>query len=159
VSVDELDSYTPQDEQLWYVAHPIRPTEGEVAAWVKRLTSPIPSMVRMAPDLDPARLAILDNIANAKGWLAWLIWRYPAVTFIAPYVATLDGGGDDDLDPAQRARGLRDCRRTVRVCNGIVLVGGRLSGGMLDEASVARAAIDLTFLGRTPPPYNRKEPP
>lgn len=146
-----LEAYAVRPEQLWYVAHPVKPTEEEVAAWVKRLEAPVVSLVRIAPDLDPARLVVLDNIVNAKAWLAWLTRRFPSVTFIAPWVAALDGGGDDDFDPAQRARGLRDCCRTIRACSGMVGVGGRMSGGMLEEASHARIVVDLTFLGRAPP--------
>jgi len=153
-----LTAYGMRDDQLWYVAHPIHPTEEEIAAWVKRLVPPIPSFVSMAPDLDPARLVILDNIVNAKAWLAWLVRRFPRITFIAPWIASLDGGGDDDLDPAQRARGLRDCCRTVKMCSGLIHVGGRVSSGMLEEASHARTVVDLTFLGRSPPIDNEVTP-
>lgn len=150
--IDELEAVAHRgDLRLWYVAHPVRPTDEEVAAWAKRLEGPIMSMVRSAPDLDPARLAVLDNVANAKRWLAWLVRRFSNITFIAPYIASLDGGGDDDSVPEQRVRGLRDCCRTVDRCDGVVNVGGRVSDGMLVEMQYARVTVDLTYLGRSPP--------
>lgn len=147
-----LDDYSARDDvQVWYVGHPVHPLEEEVAAWTKRLEAPVVSLVRLAPDLDPRRMVVLDNIANAKLWLAWLRRRFPVITFIMPWAVALDGGGDDDLDPEQRARGLRDCCRTIRVCYGMIHTGGRVSDGMVHEASNARVVVDLTFMGRVPP--------
>ena len=161
-----LDAYGTRDDQLWYVAHPVHPTEEEVVAARAREDEAFaymraPAMGRSSSsgfvverrksDRELRETIVRDNIWNAKQWLAWLIRRFPTITFIAPWIATLDGGGDDDLVPEQRARGLRDCRRTIRVCSGMVLVGGRVSAGMLDESDHARTGIDLTFLGRSPP--------
>lgn len=160
----ELYSHSLLDDQLWYVAHPVRPTDADVAAFRARedeldelgretsgLVTSFPVRMRRRTDREIHVQIIQDNIVNAKAWLAWLVRAFPTITFIAPWIAALDGGGDDDLDPAMRARGLRDCCRTIRVCSGIVLVGGRVSGGMSDEKSHARAVVDLTFLGRVPP--------
>ncbi len=155
----DLDDFATDDEQLWYVAHPVHPTKEEVVEGMRRLRGFVGGSPGDRERREVSEEIIRGNIVNAKGWMAWLIWKYPVVTFIAPWIATLDGGGDDDLDPAQRERGLRDCCRTVKVCHGIVLIGGRVSGGMAKEASHARAAVDLTSLGRTPPPHNRKESP
>lgn len=146
----ELYSYSLLEDQLWYVAHPVHPTAEEVAA--ARLRLPAWSDVKIR------EMVVRGNIVNAKRWLAWLIRSFPTVTFIAPWIAALDGGGDDDLDPTMRARGLRDCCRTIRVCSGIVLVGGRVSGGMSEEKSHARAVVDLTFLGRVPPAFVEVNP-
>ena len=139
-----------ENDQLWYVAHPVHPTDADVAALreaEKRAASWFPRKTERALK----EIVIRDNIENAKRWLAWLIRRYPPITFVAPWIASLDGGGDDDLDPAQRARGLRDCRRTIERCDGMVHVGGRISDGMTQEAKVAKLVADLTFLGRCPP--------
>jgi len=158
-----LDAYGMRGDQLWYVAHPVHPTaedvaayragENEIIAYARSKLGPSPGFVieHRKTDREVLEQIIRDNIASAKLWLAWLRHRFPTISFIMPWVVALDGGGDDDLDPAARARGLRDCCRTVRVCHGIVHVGGRISGGMKDEASYARSVIDLTFLGRTPP--------
>lgn len=150
--LDALEAVALRDDQVWYVAHPVRPTDDQVAAWRRRLASPIASMVREPlPELDPERMVILDNVANAKAWLARLSRRFPTVTFIMPWVVAIDGGGDDDLDPESRRRGIRDCCRTVRRCDGIVLLGGRVSDGMREEALHAWSVIDLIGLGRVPP--------
>lgn len=146
----ELYTYSLRPDQLWYVGHPVHPTEDEITEGMRRLRGYYRSPGER--ELREVRAEIVRaNIANAKAWLPWLVRGFPAITFIAPWIAALDGGGDDDLDPAMRARGLRDCCRTIRVCSGIVLVGGRVSGGMAEETSHARAVVGLTFLGYAPP--------
>lgn len=160
----ELYSHSLLEDQLWYVAHPVHPTDEEVAAFrVRRDEAYTAERVAgcllfsdrtfMVPKNDhEVREAIVrDNIANAKVWLAWLTRAFPTITFIAPWIAALDGGGDNDLDPAMRARGIRDCCRTIRRCSGMVHVGGRVSSGMTEEAKVAAQVVDLTFFGRRPP--------
>jgi len=147
----ELYSYSLLDDQLWYVAHPVHPTGEEVTEGFRRLRGYVGGSPGERELREIREEVVRANIANAKVWLAWLASGFPTITFIAPWIAALDGGGDDDLDPAARARGLRDCCRTIRVCSGIVLVGGRVSDGMSKERSHARAVVDLTFLGRVPP--------
>lgn len=142
----DLDIAELRSDQLWYVAHPVHPTDEEV----ERVRSLALGGVYMS-DRALRYEVILNNINNAKQWLAWLIREYPSVTFIAPWIATLDGGGDDDLDPEQRERGLRDCCRAIRRCDGVVLVGGRVSDGMRREAENNPNVVDLTHLGRTRP--------
>ena len=146
-----LDAYGMRDDQLWYVAHPVHPTEEEVTEGFRRLRGYVGGSPGERELREIREEIVRANIANAKVWLAWLTRRFPTITFIAPWIAALDGGGDDDLDPTMRLRGLRDCCRTIRVCSGIVLIGGRVSGGMSEEKSHARAVVDLTFLGRVPP--------
>lgn len=159
-----LDAFGMRDDvQVWYVGHPVHPLEEDVAAFRAReeeVIAYLRSMDKSPPgfvvtirktDREVREQIICTNIANAKLWLAWLRRRFPAITFIMPWAVALDGGGDDDLDPEQRARGLRDCCRTIRVCHGMVHTGGRVSDGMTHEASNARVVVDLTFLGRTPP--------
>jgi hypothetical protein len=80
--------------------------------------------------------------------------RYPETAIIAPWISAIMAGADDD-DPAARARGLADdCAVAVR-CDGIVLVGGRISAGMTWERDAVAAAglevVDLTELGEEPP--------
>ncbi len=90
------------------------------------------------------------NIKRALQWLAWLRRSFPAVTFIAPWIAGLMSG-DDDSDPAQREAGLVDCCAAVERCNGAVFVGGRISSGMARERRHAKHLIDLTYFGADPP--------
>lgn len=149
----ELYSYSLLDDQLWYVAHPVHPTDEEVAE--------LRQVALGGWQMTDATLraeVIKNNITNAKAWLAWLIRAFPTITFIAPWIAALDGGGDDDLIPEQRARGLRDCCRTIRRCSGMVHVGGRVSSGMTEEAKVAARVVDLTSLGRRPPALSSADP-
>lgn len=146
-----LDAYGMRSDQLWYVAHPVHPTEDEVTDGMRRLRGYVGGSPGDHELRDVREEVIRANIANAKLWLAWLVRRFPTITFIMPWAVALDGGGDDDLDPVQRARGLRDCCRTIRVCHGLVHTGGRVSTGMHQEAGYANAVVDLTFLGRTPP--------
>lgn len=147
----ELYSHSLLDDQLWYVGHPVHPTQEEITEGFRRLRGYVGGSPGARELREIQEECIRANIANAKVWNAWLVRAFPTITFIMPWVAALDGGGDDDLDPAMRARGLRDCCRTIRRCDGMVLVGGRVSGGMSAERDHARAVVDLTFLGRTPP--------
>ena len=90
------------------------------------------------------------NIKRAMRWLVWLRRSFPDTTFIAPWISDIMSG-QDDSDPKQREAGLVDCCATVKLCAGIVLVGGRISSGMLRESGNARATCDLTHLGDEPP--------
>lgn len=60
-----------------------------------------------------------------------------------------------DSDPAARARGLEHDCNVVKRCDGLVLVGGRMSSGMAIERGAAeshgRDVVDLTHLGDEPP--------
>ena len=93
---------------------------------------------------------VLGNISRAYRWFRWLRACFPEVTFAMPWVVNLLCG-EDDADPAQRERGLVDCETTARACDGVVLVGGRVSAGMKREAGAARVAYDLTRMGEEPP--------
>ena len=97
---------------------------------------------------------VLGNIVNAKAWLRWLMLSEPEVAFIAPWLTAIDAGADDS-DPAQRERGIRDNEAVLARCNGIVLVGGRISSGMQRELALAtkldQDVDDLTFIGYRPP--------
>jgi hypothetical protein len=154
----ELYSHSLLDDQLWYVAHPVHPADDEVTDGFRRLQGYVGGSPGERELREIREEIIRANIANAKAWLAWLIRAFPTITFIAPWIAALDGGGDDDLVPEQRARGLRDCCRTIRRCSGMVHVGGRVSSGMAEEARVAVQVVDLTSFGRRPPALSSVDP-
>lgn len=94
------------------------------------------------------------NVRNTLRWLSWLMATEPGVAFVAPWIPCLLAGADDS-DPKQRERGMLDNLALVERCDGIVLVGGRVSTGMQREANVAllagRWVADLTSLGAKPP--------
>ena len=93
------------------------------------------------------------NLARALRWLRWLSITRPEATYIAPWIPAVMVG--DDSDPVQRAKGLADDIAVVKRCDGIVLVGGRISTGMAIEQGAALVAnlpiLDLTHLGDEPP--------
>lgn len=127
-----------------YVAHPLRPTEAEIAACYER-----PTEGRAAEEAARAasvRKALQRNIARAERWLSWLRRSFPETTFIAPWIAAVLSG-EDDSDPAQREAGLVDACAVIERCDGIVLCGPRVSAGMEREARHARRVWDLTALG------------
>ena len=93
---------------------------------------------------------ISANLARALRWLAWLRKSFPATTFIAPWIATVYSLGGDD-SPELREAGLVDDCAVVEICEGVVLVGGRISSGMEREKQHAGLVSDLTHLGDEPP--------
>jgi hypothetical protein len=151
IGIEALEAVAVHDDQVWYVAHPVHPAEEEVTEGFRRLRGYVGGSPGERELRELREEIVRANIASAKVWLVWLSRRFPTVTFIAPWIAALDGGGGDDLDPECRRRGIRDCLRTVRRCDGIVLLGGRVSNGMREEALHARSVIYLTGLGRVPP--------
>lgn len=96
---------------------------------------------------------VAGNLARAHRWLRWLMDCCPDDAVIAPWIPGVVVG--DDSDPAQRQRGLLDCAATSARCDGVILVGGRVSTGMAIERDAAIAAgrevRDLTVLGDEPP--------
>lgn len=92
------------------------------------------------------------NVSRAIEWLGWLMRTVPDVAFIMPWASAL-AAGEDDTDPAQRARGLLDCQATVARCDGIVLCGARVSSGMaLEREAIEHQAPSFPrFGGRTGP--------
>ncbi len=91
------------------------------------------------------------NIARAERWFAWLLYKYPEYAFTAPwiqYAKALPETSDN------RDRGIRDDLEVLKRCDGIVLVGGRLSPGMaceLEEALWKKMDVmDLLHLGSEP---------
>lgn len=108
-----------------------------------------------APVSAPTPDGIKANLERAVAWLRYLRNAWPTRTVIAPWLVPLLTGIDDDTDPESRARGLVDCERVAARCDGVVLVGGRVSVGMERERAACVAAggvvIDLTPLGAEPP--------
>lgn len=96
---------------------------------------------------------VAGNIASAEALYAWLVEMHPDVAFVMSWLVDVLTG--DDLDPERRERGLRDCEAIAARCDGIVLVGPRLSTGMMRELAACRDAggwvSNLTALGATPP--------
>ena len=97
---------------------------------------------------------VTANMERALRWLKWLRNSDTANTYICPWIAALLSG-EDDADPQARERGLVDCETVAMRCDGIVLVGGRISSGMERERQAALFALgsvrDLTHLGAEPP--------
>lgn len=94
------------------------------------------------------------NINKALRWLAWLRKNDKTVVYTAPWIPYLLAG-DDDNDPELREQGLLDDIELATRCNGIVLVGGRVSSGMARERDAVIAAglevVDMTHMGSEPP--------
>lgn len=111
------------NRQVLYVCHPVAPTAEEVAhiRELHRNEEPVCS--------DRIRYEVEANVANAMRWLAWLRRNFPETTFIAPWIASIQSG-ENDADPKQREAGLVDACAVVERCDGVVLVGGRISSGM-----------------------------
>lgn len=97
---------------------------------------------------------VRSNIDRALRWLSFLSRTMPENAITAPWVSNLLGG-DDDNDPAQRERGLRNCCAIAARFDGIILVGGRVSAGMQRERVAVEHAggivVDLTWMGEEPP--------
>lgn len=125
--------------QLMYMAAPLRPTEDELRS------VPLFDLHGRVPASDRViySRAIDANIDRAMCWLAWLRRSFPETTFIAPWIVSVLAGADD-TDPAQREAGIADDCAVIERCDGIVLVGLRISEGMRREMEHGRqhAGID-----------------
>lgn len=127
-----------------YLAHPVAATPEQIER--KRFETDPSYHHRLTES------CIDDNLESALAWLGWLVkhtdWAISMPWW--PYVKAL---GEDGAD--LRERGLRDDCAMAERCDGIILVGGRISSGMQRELDAVRAAggrvIDLTYLGPTPP--------
>ncbi len=119
--------------------------------------------INLASSIPPGHIAYLAapvhgdvpaNLARALRWLKWLSDQAPETAIIAPWIAALMSG-EDDNDQAARARGLAHDVMVVRRCDCIVLCGGRVSQGMAMERDAMIAAggevHDLTGMGDEPP--------
>jgi hypothetical protein len=123
-----------------YMAHPVAPTVEEVDAMPSfsgwgSTGDPRRDMEeggRSIPREERVRAALRANIQRALRWLAWLRKSFPRITFIAPWIATIESLHGDD-SPEVREAGLVDDCAVVERCDGIVLCGGRVSVGMERE--------------------------
>ena len=99
---------------------------------------------------------LVGNLVNAGRWFDALTKAEPSVAFCMPWWVNLTLGCEDDADAVQRSLGIAKSARLASQCDGIVLVGGRLSVGMMAEVDAVLAAggwvADLTACGVNPPP-------
>lgn len=93
------------------------------------------------------------NKARARRWVRWIYDNFPNVAVVADWLITCDVL--DDFNPDHRAHGMKMNKAIIPRCHEFWMVGGRVSNGMGDEASVAREhrvyCFDLTWLGEEPP--------
>jgi hypothetical protein len=108
----------------------------------------------------PTTDGIYANIARATRWLAYLRATRPDDTIIAPWVTwvEIELARDGRELPTTREKGLQDCEAVVARCDGLVVVGGRLTAGMARECGAFLRAtlgrgffLDLLHLGNEPP--------
>jgi len=96
----------------------------------------------------------IQNIARARRWFNYLLQEYPMHGFTAPWLLYAEMLNES---PSNRERGMRDDLDCLRRCDGIVLVGGRMSPGMMEELGEAQAngrqVLDLIHLGSEPGVY------
>jgi hypothetical protein len=77
--------------RVFYVAHPLSPTEAEIKA---------ANYGGVLDQLAAFDHALQRNLERALRWLAWLRSSFPAITFIAPWIATIQSlHGDDSPEP------------------------------------------------------------
>jgi len=143
------------NRHVYYMAHPLRPTQEEIDATEPYRVEPGRNEYELDSEIwipyeERVKEATLANAERAMRWLAWLRRSFPLVTFIAPWIASVLAG-DDDRDPVMRAAGIADAVTLIPRLDGVVMVGGRVSEGMRCEGDVARQVVSLTHLGAEPP--------
>lgn len=89
------------------------------------------------------------NLDRAKRWYTWLVREFPRNAYQCQWVIECELFGIGETNSAGPAftRGLE----VVRRCDAVVLVGGRISDGMKQEARAAIAVLDLSMIGDEPP--------
>lgn len=85
----------------------------------------------------------LGNCDKVCAWIKWLTLNVPEHIFIAPWVAEVRAFADENALPEFYDRVLADDQEVVRHCDGILLVGGKVSRGMQLELDAARATNKL----------------
>lgn len=92
-----------------------------------------------------------DNIRRAHRWFRYLVEAFPEYAICVPWLPYVE-----NLDESWRKRGLRDDLLVLDRCDLVILVGGRISAGMQEEAlrakELGKRVVDLTHLGVLPPP-------
>jgi hypothetical protein len=81
---------------------------------------------------------MLANAENAKRWLRWFLDNDKARVYMLPWLAEVELSCEGPVIPWEEAI-TRD-EEIVRRCDGVVLVGGRVSMGMARERDAALAA-------------------
>lgn len=110
--------------RVWFMAHPVRACE---------------------------RYTLPENLARARRWLAALRAEVPGDVFVAPWIDELEENPEHDTDPDKRDRGIAQNIAMIHgVCDGVVLVGGKITPGMQREADAAQNVWDRTALGEEP---------
>ncbi len=140
--------------RVLYMAHPVSPTEAEIldrlpaqagdvgsSAWAEVYPGDVKRTIEGAT---------LENVERAISWLSWIRRSFLETTFIAPWIAGVQSVGSDGT-PEEREAGMVDCCAVVERCDGIVLMGTRISDGMRREmeygmASAAAAPGSLSFM-------------
>lgn len=96
----------------------------------------------------------IQNIARARRWFNYLLQAHPEHGFTAPWLLYAEMLNESD---SNRDRGMRDDLDCLRRCDGIVLVGGRMSPGMVEELVEAvehkKKVLDYIHLGSEPGVY------
>ncbi len=99
------------------------------------------------------------NITNAQRWLKVLQIANPGVVLIAPWIGQYLAWPEVDSVPAMRRAAIGRNLAVIKRCDGLVLVGGRITEGMLHEADFAEQSnkliFDLTHLGYWAPSPKR----
>lgn len=135
-----------------YLAAPVSPDIAKIDADLARTNYSVVATRQLRAQVIAAEIAL--NLARARRWLRWLVehtdWSINA-TWIAGVQAAMEAGVSE---ADERPRGLADMLVQVERCDAIVLVGGRVSGGMAMERDHAvkhgLTVIDLTKFGEEP---------
>lgn len=88
------------------------------------------------------------NAQRAIRWVKWFVNEDPTRIYIAPWVAEVLGFLGEELSPGFYQRVLDDDVEVVSRLDGLVGIGGKWSGGMLQERVVPRVMrrplLDMT---------------
>lgn len=113
------------------------------------MSDPMRVVYIAAPLSAPTPEGIEANRHRAALWAAWALTEYD----VSPVCSWIVLTGILPETPANRKLGLAADKAQVALCDECWLVGGRVSSGMAEEASVAKKVVDLTHLGEWPPGY------
>jgi hypothetical protein len=95
------------------------------------------------------------NLARARRWYRWLQWAAPDCAIVCQWLTAIEVLGENDADPVQRERGIRRSELVAQRCDGVLLVGGRVTEGLRREAAACvlggGGVHDFTYLGDEPP--------
>lgn len=116
------------------------------------MSDPMRVVYIAAPLSAPTPEGIEANRHRAALWAAWALTEYD----VSPVCSWIVLTGILPETPANRKLGLAADKAQVALCDECWLVGGRVSSGMAEEASVAKKVVDLTHLGEWPPGYEHE---